>query len=274
MKMNYRPIRNARSKSRLGLSIPLCFLGLLALFHFFYPALLGSLAARAASPFWKGEAFVSEKLHALLSFFAQKQALTEEVARLGKKLEGAERLLLDRDLLLEENKALKEQFGRTEERSIRLWGALLATPPRSPYDTVIIDIGTQGGVAAGDLALSGSSVLGVVGKAYAKTAIVELFSTAGRKTAVSIVHEGRGIPVEAVGEGAGSFMVTLPKEVSIAIGDAVTMPGYSLFLFARVESIESEVTDSFQDIRFKNPVPLQSLRFLEIEKAASPESTL
>ncbi|MEK7169870.1 MAG: rod shape-determining protein MreC, partial [Patescibacteria group bacterium] len=147
----------------------------------------------------------------------------------------------------------------------RIAGAILATPPRSPYDTAVIDVGTNDGVSAGNLVLSGSTILGVVGKAYTHTSLVEFFSTAGRKTPVSILHAGFAIPVEAVGEGGGSFKAILPKEVAVSRGDYVTMPGLVPFAFAEVEVIESSVTDSFQVIRFKNPLSIGTLRMLEVE---------
>lgn len=264
--MNYRLIRNVKVKGRFfPLGAFAFFLCALFLFHFLYPSALGGLASRLALPFWDAERFVTDETHSLLLFFSSKDALTKDVERLTAELEDVHRLLADRDLLAEQNRMLKEEVGRTVKTTSRVTGAILATPPRSPYDTAVIDIGTSDGVFVGNLVLSGFTMLGVVGKVYAHTSLVEFFSTAGRKTPVSILHAGTVIPAEAVGEGGGAFKATLPKEVTIERGDSVSMPGLNPLAFATVEAIESSVTDSFQVVRFKNPLSLGTLRVLEVE---------
>lgn len=266
--MNHRFIRSVNAKGRFaGLWLPLCFVAVIIFFHLVYPAVLGDLVSRVASPFWSGERLVGDTLSGALAFFESKQALSVEVARLSGELEQAQKLLLDRELLLEENQALKEQFGRATKEKERRLGAILAAPPQSLYDTAVIDVGSLGGVRVGDLALSGSAVLGTVSKVFSRTSLIEFFSTAGKKTEVSILHEGKAIPVTVEGKGGGEFKATLPKEVPVFAGDGVVLPKESLLLFAAVEAIEGSATDSFQTIRFKNPVSISSLRFLEIQRA-------
>ncbi len=250
----------------MGLWLPLCFIGAIIFFHAVYPTVLGDLALRVASPFWSGERFLGDALSGTLAFFESKQTLSVEVSRLSAELEQAQKLLLDRELLRAENQALKEQFGRATKEKERLLGAVLAAPPQSLYDTAVIDIGSLDGVRAGDLALSGSATLGTVSKVFSRTSLVDFFSTAGKKTEISILHDGKAIPVEAEGKGGGEFKASLPKEVSVIVGDRVILQKSSLLLFATVDAIEGSATDSFQTIRFKNPVSISSLRFLEIQK--------
>lgn len=270
--MNYRLIHNTKAKGRfLDLGLPLLFVGALFLFHLFYPSALSELAANVATPFWNAESSVSETIHRMFYFFSSKQSLADDVERLSAELENSRTLLLDRSLLVEENRLLKEQLGRRAKKGERLIGAILATPPRSPYDSAIIDIGEADGVAVGNLVLSGSAVLGEVGVVHAHTSVVEFFSTAGKKASVSILHEGKAVPVEGVGRGGGEFSVRLPKEVTLFVGDSVVMPGFNPHLFAAVEIIESSVADSFQVVRFKNPVSLSTLRLLEVEKNTEQE---
>lgn len=267
--MNYRLIRNQKSRRRTAdFGVPLLFLAALALFQFFYPTALASIAARIALPFWHAEAAVSDAFHRTLFFFQSKQALIAERDRLARELLNARGLLLDRELLRAENSSLALQLGRRQKKSARIIGAVVAAPPRSPYDTAVIDVGLRDGAAEGDLALSGSATLGVVSKAYERTSIVEFFSTAGRKTPISIMRGKAAIPALAVGEGGGAFVATLPKAVEVSVGDSVVMPGLNPEVFATVISTESTATDSFQQIRFRNPVSIYTLRFLEIAPEA------
>ncbi len=66
--------------------------------------------------------------------------------------------------------------------------------------------------------LGGASVFHLV-----KIFDVEFFSTAGRKTPIGILHEGRAIPADAVGQGGGEFIATLPKETEVSVKDSVSM---------------------------------------------------
>ncbi len=265
--MNYRLTHKVRTKDRLWrIGAPILFLGVILFFHVIYPSSLAGFLSRVASPFWSVWRSIGEETQALLFFFSSKQTLGTEVDRLSRELLEANLLLADRDLLLTENTLLKEQFGRSNAKESRVIGTVLASPPRSPYDTAVLDVGESAGVEVGDRALVGSVVLGVVSRVYPRTSVVEFYSTAGKKTEVSILHDHASIPVEAVGQGGGEFAVTLPKEVSIGVGDKVVMQGINPFLFAIVEALQSSPTDSFETVRFKNPVPFSALRFLEIEK--------
>lgn len=272
--MNYRLIRNIRRTGRFGLAFPLLFLAAVAFFHFLYPVALGALAFRLAAPLWRAERFLGERATHLLSFFSSREALVRDVERLSLELQTARELLYDRELLREENKALREQFSRADAAGTRIVGFALALPPHTPYDTVLLDVGERDGVAEGDAALAGAAVLGTVTRAYPAVSVVTLFSSAERKTPVQIMHEGRSIPVEAVGKGGGAFAATLPKDIAVGVGDSIWLAEFGPLLFARVDSIEGSAADSFQTVRFKNPVSLQTLRVLEVRKTAAEDAPL
>ena len=271
--MDYRFIRSVRTKGRFAeWRLPLVFIGAIVLFHFFYPTALGHIAARVALPFWRTERFAEDALVRASLFFASRRTLMRDVETLNAELKRAKSLLADRELLLQENRLLREQFGRVADSDRRLLGEILAAPPRSLYDTAVIDIGTRDGVAVGDLALSGSVILGTVEKTFARTSLITFFSTAGNTIPVLILHDGSATPIEAKGEGGGAFRARLPKEVSLRVGDYIVLPGESALVFAAVSAIEGNAADSFQTVRFRNPVSVQSLRFLEIKKATAVDT--
>ena len=270
--MNYHLIHKTRAKSRfLRPDVLILIIGLVVLFHFFFPRALGGVASEVALPFWKAGTYLQETISKAKAFFSTKQALSAEVLRLSFKIQEADRLLLDRAILQNENALLREQLGRGGEGPGRIVGAVLALPPRSPYDTAIIDIGAREGIEVGDRALSGSTVLGLVSKVYARTSVVEFFSTAGRKTPVLVLHEDQAIPVDAIGQGGGTFIATLPKEAALKVGDAIIMPGLNPLLFANIVAIEGNPADSFEVVRFSNPLPISALRFLEIERSVGED---
>lgn len=271
--MDYRFIRSVKTKGRFReWQLPLVCIGAVVIFHFFYPTALGGIAARIALPFWRMERSAEDALTRASLFFASRRTLIREVETRSAELNRATSLIADRELLLEENRLLMERFGRPADNERRLIGEILAAPPRSPYDTAVIDIGTRDGVVVGDLALSGSVILGTVEKTFARTSLVTFFSTAGNTIQVFILHDGSAIPIEAKGEGGGAFRARLPKEVPLRVGDYIVLPGESSLVFGVVSAIEGNASDSFQTVRFKNPVSVQSLRFLEIQKA-TPRDT-
>ncbi|MDO8594853.1 MAG: rod shape-determining protein MreC [bacterium] len=270
--MNYRFIRSVKVKGRFfDLWLPLLLIGVLVLFHIWYPEKLANLASRVAAPFWSAERFVEDEFRGAVLFFASKQKLTADIERLSAELLRAGALLHDRELLREQNAALEAQLGRHDVKEESILGSVLSSPPRSPYDTIVLDVGSREGIQAGDAVLSGSVVLGSITKVHRRASIAELYSTAGKKTSVSILHDGKSIPALATGEGGGGFTSRLPKEVTLAVGDAVVLQGLHPEVFAFVEAIEGSDSDSFQTIRFQNPVSIYSLRFLEVRKPVVQE---
>lgn len=265
--MNYRLIRNAgRAGEARRITVGLA-LGaiLLLLFNFFYPAALRAAVYRLAVPFWKIQGFLEDAAAHFSSYLSFKSALISENERLREKELEQERLLLDRILLVRENAELKEMFGRPVKEG-RILAAVLAAPPLSPYDTFVLDAGSQDGVAAGDSVAAGSVVMGRIVQVFPRASLAQLFSTAGVKTSVFILHDKASVPAEAEGAGGGTFIVRLPKEVPVSEGDSVTLPGLQSVLFARVQTIEGGAAQSFQTIYFRNPVSVGGLRFVEVKK--------
>lgn len=92
--------------------------------------------------------------------------------------------------------------------------AIIAYPPKTHYDSLVIDAGQDAGVAVGDLVYSGPFIIGVISSASSKTAVVELFSSPGTTREVKI-----GTPesiVTLTGVGGGSFEAKVPGDIAVA----------------------------------------------------------
>lgn len=270
MKTHYRLIKSERKALSRRALFALAGGSLLLLSHL-YPGFFKEAAQRFALPFWRLEASLSERVSRFLGSLASKSALETRVRILSQELEEARAALSDRAVLLAENrelKALRKEAGETG--GTRALAAILASPPRAPYDTLILDAGREKGVRAGDGVLVGGMELGSITEVFARTSRATLFSSAGVRTPVLIHHHGKATPAEAVGAGGGAFRVILPAGVSVSEGDAVSRPGRSA-LFAVVLRTERGVTDSFQLVHFKNPVPVGERLFVEILLAPRDE---
>lgn len=250
MKMNYRLIRNTKhTNAGIRLAAPFAAAIVLALFQFWYPSLLQRAAHAVAAPFFRAREFSLGVFFDAVSFVRSKRAIVAERDEFLARLLETEALLADRNLVAQENALLKEQLNRADS-SVRILAAVLASPPRSPYDTIVIDAGEDDGVFAGDTVMSGATAIGTVSKTFSRTALVEMFSTAGRSTAVFILSRGESLPAEALGQGGGMFKIRLPKDAAAAVGDSVALPGLSPFFLGVIEGVEARTADSFHDLYF------------------------
>ncbi len=118
---------------------------------------------------------------------------------------------------------------------------VIARPPLSPYDVLIIAGGVEEGVVAGALVTGEGGVpLGTVSASYAHTAHVLLYSQSGRVTE-GWVGETR-IPVTVTGKGGGVFTAEVPRDVEVVQGDVVYLPGPGALPVGRVEAIEEDAS--------------------------------
>lgn len=266
--MNYHLIRNARRGLRLppGLLIPILIMVSAFLLQEVFPDALSSAAHGIAAPVLRVGLFLENSLESAKHYISSKQLLLREIRGLREELTRYELLLTDRRALLEENRALKTinaAGSRTIEARVR--AAVLATPPQSAYDTLILDAGEQDDISPGDEVRSGAVALGRIRVALRETSVAELFSAPGNATAVVILHEGVPVPVSAVGEGAGAFRATLPRAVPVSVGDPVVLPSREdAVVFGAVAEILGNETSSFSTIYIKPPVSLWSLLFVDI----------
>ena len=247
--MNYLQPRKKKDLLLLPLVLTISIVGLLILAYLFIPP-FKNLMQGIASPFFS----VRERLIGSVGSEAY-QKLQEENTLLRLQL-------LSLPLLEEENTQLKELFGRVGEDAGVL-AVILKRPSETPYDTFIIDVGSEENISVGArVRVQGETVLGEVVEVYRSTSKVSLFSTPGRSVDVLIGPEG--IAATAEGQGEGNFKVTLPRGVEIEEGNEVVLPNISPKVFGVVGKITGSDADPFQTILFKNPVNLQELNWVEV----------
>jgi rod shape-determining protein MreC len=265
MKMNYLLSRNTRFRKKPWSRLLAFFTVVFLLFALFLwrPELVRVPLAALAAPLWRTGNALGERISRVAEYFRFKRTMSAEIERLREGVVERDALLAGYTLTREENKELKALLGRNEKES-RILAALLVSPPRTPYDSFVLDAGTEDGVSVGDEVLFGATVLGRVVAVSRSTATAQLFSTPGIATPVVIWRGGLALPAEAVGEGNGAFRLTVPRGAGVAVGDTVVMPGINPAQFGEVAAVETSETDSFATAFARNPVNVSLLRFLEI----------
>lgn len=219
-----------------------------------------------AVPFMKIGTSVHEAGVAAVGVFVSKNSVEAENQKLKNQLTEAQ-IAIDRDkLLVQENLDLKELLGR-HSKSSSILAIVLAKPPVSLYDTVVVDVGSADHVTVGDTVFAlGLVPVGVVSAVYPNTSTVQLFSSSGQKVEVRI---GKNVQTFAESQGGGNFLIKLPKGTALAEGDPIYAPGIGAEIFGHVGNIDTNENDPFVYVRFSLLVNMSELHFLQIDRAST-----
>lgn len=215
-----------------------------------------------AYPFWKSKAFFSKRLFVIQAIIKSKETILNENRELKNKLLEIDYQRADIEILTIENKQLRSLLER-EEVPETLQAFILARPPQTLYDVLIIDIGKKKGLKGGEKVFFRNILLGEIIEVFEKTASVRLLSSGGFETKAYI--DRINLPVIIIGKGSGNFESKLPKDANVEIGDFLIIPGERGKLLGQVEEIESNPSSSFIKIFFRLPLNLQEIRWVSVE---------
>lgn len=214
-----------------------------------------------ARPLWEAGSVGGQSFWNVIAQLRTRQALINENEALRTQLATQQLSLLEQELVEAENKRLRELWEkRTFDKTVL--GQVLARPPLSPYDTLVLDVGESDGVMQGNIVLVDGVPIGSVVRVYARTALVELFSTSGRQ--IEIVLGASSTPLTAVGQGGGFFLAEISREILVAAGDPVALAGFTPHIFGVVETVDAESADPFVTARFQNPVNMNDVVWVEV----------
>lgn len=258
MKTNYHPRNRGRGsfQKKAFIAILVCIFGT----AFFYIA-KGTLV-RAASPVWQGENAISRRLNFTVNFMRSKADLVKENHELRERIESYDLLLISCRLLSDSKNSLLSSLGRTAV-SGGISAAVLAHPPKTPYDTLIIGAGESDGISVERaVALPEGPKIGTVFEVFGRESKVLLYSAPGRETMA--VLERHNVPVALIGRGGGNFEIHLPRDVEIEMGDKIVSPDLDAVLLGVVGDVEVEPTDAFKRVLVSGPANIHTLRFVTV----------
>jgi cell shape-determining protein MreC len=256
--------RNANSYTRRNSLIPsagivgggiiLAIAVLIFIVHLIAPGILG----RLARPFWNMGTGGTTSAQTFASLFGNSAALTRD----------RDRLVAENLALHEENRTLAARLGDLSrlagERSLSgIVAGVLARPPVSPYDTLVVAAGKAQGVSLGQFAYAAGGVpIGTVETVSDTTSRIELFSRGGRVTE-GWVGEKR-IPITLTGKGGGAFEATLPRDSGVELNAVVYVPGPGALPIGSVARIDSNPSSPRDIVHIAPYVNLFSLTWIEI----------
>jgi len=252
-------------KDKRKISIPFIistiFFVIVAGLYFLTPVFFPSLLYSFAAPVWSVRSFVVENVAESAAYLKSKRSLEEENNRLETQNEIIKQSAIALEVLRKENIELRSVINREGVRPKTL-GKITSRPPASPFDTVIIDVGTSSGVKEGDIAVvSGSMALGEVARVFENGSLIRLYSTPDTTVEVQVVRSGTN--VQAIGKGGGNFELVVPKETDVIEGDLVSL-GSTLFIAGEVDKVLSAESGSFKTALFRLPVNIRNVSWVEI----------
>lgn len=263
MKRTLLSRRNAlltRAGSRLALGVFAVVL-LIVLVRLLFPnALLA-----AASPFLRLSTTINSSTGAIFSGFddaaklaAERDALINTNATLGQ----------ENAVLTAKVTDLENLLGATPAPLPGIVAGVLARPPLTDYDTLVVGAGSSVGVAVGDTAYASSSIpVGVVTAVAASSARVTLLSASGEATQ-AWVGEAR-TPITLRGVGAGAFVASAPRAASTTIGDQVYVAGPGSVPVGVVRTEGGEASAPFITLGVSGVVNIFSLPYVVIRHDGS-----
>lgn len=254
--MTYQ-LKASSNKKKKGVPIILLTLAvvLVTLSYTGWDNYLAGVFQTLARPFFSIER--SLHLASISQMFTSKSSLISENELLKNQILEKNILLLKAKEIEKENDKLREMFGRVNTQKLLL-GYVLQKPNHSPYDTLLLDIGSREGVSVGKLVVAyGEVPIGRVAEVYEKVSVVRMFSSPLQEIPVQIGDTK--IESVAVGIGGGNFRMLLPKDTPISEGDIVTLSGFDNRILGTVEKINRSEAETFARIMFKSPLSIYEL---------------
>lgn len=189
------------------------------------------------------------------------EALRERLLRAETELNQSKYQASLYSLVVEENTSLRKVIN-TVSLSKSVVGRVLARPPRTHYDTLLIDIGSADGVKENDLAVLNGFALGHVIRVGDSDATVELFSAPGVTHDVVV-----GTPhavVVAKGVGGGAFEFSVPQGVEVSAGDTIRFQSSDTLALGVVRHVTSNAQDTSTTVRASIPLSFSDIDFIRI----------
>ena len=197
------------------------------------------------SPLWRTGEGATTGVGKVEAFFADKVTLATERNRLQSENEG---LANESRILRARLQDLTVLLGARTESETDILAGVLARPPISPYDVLVIDRGTDHGVVSGASVFGNGGVpLGTIAATTNRTSRVLLYSAPGRETPAWI--GATRIPVTLVGEGSGAFSSLVPREVAVLVGDEIYVSGPGALPVGIVREVKTDPSATKAQVR-------------------------
>ncbi len=261
----FRHDKDKTLKRRKILGVVLLFAVLMLIFRTPVEGWLSGAFQFVGRPLWGAQASVRDMVESGGYLLRSRASLAKENTALRHSIDLIAIEAHSRERLRTENEELKSMLGRHSGRDFLL-ARVLYTPGGVPYDTLVLDVGENHGVAAGmRVYIDGDFILGEVEKVFARSAVVTLYSSSGNE--LPVIVGTSTVPTTAYGVGGGNFRVMLPRGVPAKVGDLIGIPDLAPTYLGTIDAIERPEGSSLQAIYFKWPLNIFEQEWVYVLRA-------
>lgn len=194
---------------------------------------------QAFTPVFNISNSIAGKSHTFFTSFSDTAALAARNERLAKENAA---LASENQALLQKETSMSALIGASALQKIPGTGILagvVARPPLSPYDTIVLSVGSSSGVTLGQEAFGEGGVpLGIVTAVAADFSRATLFSAPGMVTHGWV--KNADMPLNIFGAGGGAMNASLSRSAGIEVGDIVFAPGPGMLPIGSVTRVDSD----------------------------------
>jgi len=253
---------NSRHTSRDKKIKKIVFGGAIALLLlFFLPRFAAFVASVVMTPVHAVQTYMAVSADSFPRFIRDRAVIINEINALKSVQSARSGDRLTAQLLYDENEQLRRLLG--EEGEARIVAGVIGRPNAMPYDVLVLDKGSDDNVVEGAPVFIGdNAVIGIVGKVFEKSSVVELVTTPGFTVSVYII--GPNIYTNAKGIGGGQLRVGVPQGIKLQVGNLVILPGVDSGIYGSISVVESIATQPEQYGYVSPEVPLAGLRLVSV----------
>ncbi|MDP2665793.1 MAG: rod shape-determining protein MreC [bacterium] len=193
---------------------------------------------QAFTPAFNVSNIIALKSHAFFNSFGDTAALTARNERLTEENAA---LASENQALLEKEASMSALIASGQQKLVSsgILAGIVARPPVSPYDTIVLSVGSGAGVTLGMEAFGEGGVpLGVITSVTADFSRATLFSSPGMMTRGWVASAD--MPLNIFGAGGGAMNASLSRSAGVNIGDTVFAPGPGMLPIGSVVRIDSD----------------------------------
>ncbi len=234
--------------------------------QFFFPQFLTSTALLAAKPLWSVRDVTTGSFSGFFNFFSFKSTLRKENKTLREELFALRVRESEFNQMQVEYQDLKALLGDTASSSVHssTLARVLSKPPFTPYDSFVVDKGSDEGVSVGNLVYANNAlVIGRISGVTSHISFVTLFSSGGEEQEFGISRTG--VSVLVTGKGGGNFEMYVPKDFDIVIGDQLTELSSGVSVVASVYVVDESSQNSFKKVYARVPEPIFQSKWVSID---------
>jgi len=208
----------------------------------------------------------SEKIFVNLINYSTNSGLLLEIDDLKEKM-----LKLESQVLFYELKYGSSDSGNfTNLNFPKMDAQIISVPPSQPFDSLLVDRGSKHGIKEGMPVFSPEGIfLGRIDQVFKKTSLVHLISYLSEEWQLYL--NGSGHLVTSQGLGAGVFVIELPRDFPVEVGEQLifyySTSAYPAGFIEKVEEFEqSPVIRAFGSVSFNSNTLLNVIIAIENEE--------